>query len=228
MECGIRNAECGMEATGMWDVDRGRRNVPPFRLPRSAFRIRFALGLASLILLSSVRAQDASPSLAIKVKAALLVEFARYTTWPAERLKGDGPVVIGVIADDELAGVLAELVKREAPKVRGRAVEVRKLPRIDPADKDDVKRFTKQAAELHVLYMGEAGGQRPRDLLRLLGGIPVLTVSQTSRFAEDGGMIELSLPQKSYRFDINNRSVTQAGLNVSAKMLELARKVIRE
>jgi hypothetical protein len=207
------------------DCGRLKRAGLPFCNPRSSVP---ALVLMTMCLVPPVRAQG-QEELAQKVKAGMLVEFARYTTWPQHKFQApEDPVVIGVMDDDALAGVLGELLEREKPRVQGRRVTVRKLPRLDLEDPAQAAQFSEQVTGLHELYLGDADRRKMREVLRRLEGEPVVTISQLPRFAEDGGMIGLFLDKGRFRFDINTGSIDAAALKLSARVLQLARRVIKQ
>jgi hypothetical protein len=170
----------------------------------------------TMCLVPPVRAQG-QEELAQKVKAGMLVEFARYTTWPQHKFQApEDPVVLG------------ELLEREKPRVQGRRVTVRKLPRLDLEDPAQAAQFSEQVTGLHELYLGDADRRKMREVLRRLEGEPVVTISQLPRFAEDGGMIGLFLDKGRFRFDINTGSIDAAALKLSARVLQLARRVIKQ
>ena len=55
----------------------------------------------------------------------------------------------------------------------------------------------------------------------------VLTVGEISRFAELGGIINLTIEKNNIRFAINVDSAERAGLKVSSELLKLA-TVVRD
>jgi hypothetical protein len=54
-----------------------------------------------------------------------------------------------------------------------------------------------------------------------------LTVGDTDRFVETGGMINFVKEGKKIRFEINEAAAKRAGLRVSSKLLSLASRTIR-
>ena len=63
------------------------------------------------------------------------------------------------------------------------------------------------------------------QILRNLGNHSVLTVSDIERFSLRGGIIELRMVGNRMRFDINRTSAVAAQLNISSKLLSVARAV---
>jgi hypothetical protein len=72
----------------------------------------------------------------------------------------------------------------------------------------------------------------PRDEHRSFvtgGGLakrPVLVVGEHEELLADGGMIQLFVEDQKVRFSINHANAAAAGLQVSSRLLRLARTVI--
>jgi hypothetical protein len=52
--------------------------------------------------------------------------------------------------------------------------------------------------------------------------VPVLTVGETERFTQTGGMINFIMEGNKIRFEINDETAKKAGLKISSKLLSLA------
>jgi len=57
------------------------------------------------------------------------------------------------------------------------------------------------------------------------GGNGVLTVSDVSNFAQNGGMIEFVSDNNKVFFEINNQAARSRGVKISSQLLKLAKKV---
>ncbi|MCX5637000.1 MAG: YfiR family protein, partial [Planctomycetota bacterium] len=57
---------------------------------------------------------------------------------------------------------------------------------------------------------------------------PVLTISEMEGFIEKGGMINFITEESKVRFEINDSAAKKSGLQISSKLLSLAKKVIME
>jgi len=79
-----------------------------------------------------------------------------------------------------------------------------------------------QATNCHILFISTSERKRLPEILRGLKGRSVLTVSETDRFLEDGGMINFVLQGTKIRLQINDDAATKAGLRISSKLLSLA------
>jgi hypothetical protein len=141
------------------------------------------------------------------VQAAFILNFAKFTEWPAAA----GPARTGVLQLC-LQGGRGELVEAlkalEGKQVHGQAVQVRKLAR-----GEDLR-------ACHVLVVGE-GGMPP--------GAPqpgTLVIGDQPGFAQAGGHIGLVRTGSKLKFDINRSTAQQAGLKLSSQLLSLAATVI--
>ena len=61
------------------------------------------------------------------------------------------------------------------------------------------------------------------EAIQLLKGVPVLTIGETPGFAKNGGIINLILEDNKVRFEVNVQAAKDADLNISSRLLALAR-----
>ena len=145
-----------------------------------------------------------------EVKAAYLLNFAKFVDWP-EPQRGAETMVLGVMASDGLADALSLTVKDKM--IAGRKLVVRRVTLSD------------QLTGLHVLYVGAAPEAQVAEILRRVDAKGVLTVSDIEPFCRIGGAIGLVLENNRLRFEINLEPAERSSLKVSSKLLTLARKV---
>ena len=164
------------------------------------------LALAAL-LAPRVAAQDGADP--YKVMAAFLLNFTRYVTWPAAAFPdGEAPIVIGVLDPDPFGDVLDRTVAGR--KSHDRRIEVRRLKSL------------KEAAGCHVLFVGKAA---PAELTELRGR-PVLIVGESEDFARTSvGAVALFVAEGRVAFEVNLAAARKSGLDVSSRMLAVARAV---
>jgi hypothetical protein len=168
--------------------------------------------IALLALLASVAAPVAArqPSLEYDVKAAFVLNFTRFVEWPAASRRP--PFAACVLAPDPFGGRLEATVAGE--QWMGGGIEVRHV------------RDLHDAGACHLLYVPAGAAEKFADDASLLAGRPVLTIGEHPRFLEQGGMIHLFLEQNRVRFSVNQRAAESAGLQISSRLLRLARTVI--
>lgn len=162
-------------------------------------------------------AQTLDEAKATKVKAAYVYNFAKFATWPASAFESDvAPLVIGVVGPDDIAGVLERVVSGKT--VNGRSIEVRRIADISDSTAAALR-------DCHLLYVCACESDHVAQLWRMMEHQPVLVVSDMDGFAERGGMIGLALDGSRIVFEIHRGAVERAGLQLSAKLLKLARIV---
>jgi hypothetical protein len=147
-----------------------------------------------------------------EVKAAYMVNFARFTEWPREAFAGEASaVLIGVVGRDPFGEALDKTLAGQ--KVGARPFEIRRGKRL--AD----------VGECHLLFISDADRERVEDALIALRGRHVVTVSDYLEFAAMGGVIGFYAEGKKIRFEVNPRAAERQGVKLSSKLLRLARIV---
>lgn len=142
---------------------------------------------------------------AATLKAAFLYNFALYTSWPPPP---PNVVTLCAIGRDELGAAFDALASKQAD---GKPVQVR---RIDSAA---------EARGCHVLYVPESSAGNLTALSRGLASQPVLLVSDAGNL--DASMILIEAEGNRLVFSVNLGRLRHAGLDVSSKLLRLARVV---
>jgi hypothetical protein len=166
--------------------------------------------LVVLLSLASGAPLAAPPPGEYQIKAAYLLNFARYVEWPAARLAAAQALRVCVLGRDPFGGALSALDGRQ---INGREVRIRQLEGID------------LAGECHVVFISDSEERRLGSMLRVLASRGLLLVSDLDGFAEAGGSIGLVTEDGRVRFDINQASLQRDGLRASAQLLRLARSV---
>ncbi len=147
-----------------------------------------------------------------QVKAAFLLNFAKFVEWPpAAFANPDSPIAICIFGPDPFGNSIDELVRGEA--AGGRTVIVRRIAQA-PAPLACQMLFTQQS------------GQELDGLLASLGR-GVLTVGEGDEFLRGGGMIAFVIENRRVRFDIDWKAAEAASLKLSSKLLAVARTVER-
>ena len=172
--------------------------------------------LISCALLNSpaARAQEAAPS-EFQLKAAFIYNFAKFVEWPAESFPTPhSPFVIGIIGDNPFEDTLAQTVLNK--QINGHPFQVVQFKTLA-----DLK-------SCHILFVSLSERKRLAEILRPLRGASVLTVSDLDHFLPAGGMIQFLMEGNKVRFAINDTTAKTAGLRISSKLLNLAKRPERE
>jgi hypothetical protein len=145
------------------------------------------------------------------LKAVFIYNFAKFAHWPDDAwAAGETTLVLCVAGSDELAVTLERLAGQS---VGGRSVVVR--PYAEGPAGESCK----------LLYIAGSEHRHFAGLLEPVAPHPVLTISQIRGFADMGGMIQLYRDKDRVRFKINRAVVSASGLQLSARLLDLAELV---
>jgi len=173
---------------------------------------RFLSTCLALILIASMQAAVQQEPLEYQVKAAFLLNFTRFVEWPASAFPdSEAPIAICIVGEDPFGGAIDQIVAGEV--VGSRKVEVRRI-KTPPAPKS-----------CQVIYVGKQDPGAPPVLSAL--GPGVLVVGEGDSLLREGGMIAFILDNRRVRFNINQSAAEKAGLKLSARLLTVARSVVR-
>jgi hypothetical protein len=172
----------------------------------------------TLILLFAVapdHAEESQPS-EYRLKAAFLFNFAKFVEWPPEAFADKtSPVVIGVLGQNPFGADLEQTIRGKT--INDRPLQVKECQAVT------------QATNCHILFistaekkLSTAEKKRLGEIFDGLRGVPVLTVGETERFTQTGGMINFIMEGNKIRFEINDETAKKAGLKISSKLLSLA------
>jgi len=180
------------------------------RGPRLRRLAAVTVALAALLAATPAAAGRSESTIApdVALKAAFLLNFAKFVTWPAQA--ANGPISICVVGDDRVTVALLDTVRDQV--VADHRIEVRRSPERGAW------------SECQVLFAADAEGRRAVDVAAAVKAAPVLTVSDVGGFARTG-IIELSVEGGRMRFAINVDAAGRSGLRVSSRLLALARIV---
>lgn len=145
-----------------------------------------------------------------RLKAAYLYNFAKLTYWPGPDTSDEGPasqLIICSLASEELTQALKEVADKP---VQGRTVQVVGLGLKSRADFCQMVFIDAHHARSWFRY---AHQQRPGQLL----------VGESEDFIEQGGIVRFYLERDKLRFEISLENANRAGVQISSRLLKLAR-----
>jgi hypothetical protein len=144
------------------------------------------------------------------VMAAFVHRFTQFVDWP-EAAFGDGQQMdLCVAGSEQFVQILQRLVNDT--DIGGRSLVVRAVS--DPA----------VTSGCHVLFVSSIADRLP-SYLSAASGRPILTVSDSPTFLDDGGMIELRIIDRRIRFAVDLQAASEVGLRFSSQLLDLAIEV---
>lgn len=156
----------------------------------------------------------AQASLEYNVKAALLLNFARFIEWPESAFTATRESIdICVFAPNPFGDVLDRTLQAE--KVGERSIAAREV------------RTAADAASCHLLFIPAGAEPRAVHLLHEAAGPHTVTVGESPRFEQMGGAVTFVLEAGRVRFNVNLGPVEERGVRISARMLGVASRVDR-
>ena len=158
-----------------------------------------------------VQAKD--DGLEYKVKAAFLLNFARFITWPEQHWPANQPFfLLTVLGQDPFGPALSGV---EEKQIAGRPIHLRFEQTLSEA----------ASAGQMIFVSGSEKAQLGR-ILASTAGKPTVLVSDIEGFAAAGGMFEFKRVNGRLSFIINNSRAREQGLRINASLLQLAIEVL--
>jgi YfiR/HmsC-like len=142
------------------------------------------------------------------LKAAFIYHFAKFTDWPGYLPAAD-PIVLCVIGDPAVSEALERAVVGQM--IKGHRIVT---SRVAPA-------ATKRPC--HVFYVSGVSAVEAGQLLADLRDTPLLTISDVTGFTAVGGIAEFLFEDGRLRFRIQLVAVKRARLQISSRLLTLAK-----
>ncbi len=169
-------------------------------------RLFCLLGAALFLFAPCVTA--ANEEVELHIKAAYLLNFARFVEWPGLDPDASGAVIIGVLGHDSITATLEATVHGKT--INGRPIRIRQFASLEQVDRCD------------VLFVPRSEAKKSRSRLADLSGRRILTVGDAKGFLGDGGIIEFQVIDDTLRFSINVGSADRSGLKISSELLRVA------
>lgn len=144
-----------------------------------------------------------------QIKAAVLYEISKMTTWPASSTDSD--LVICFMRDNSLFEAANTI---EGLLSNGRTLALMKINNLRNID------------DCAILVFGASDPKRMKNNLRIVSDKPVLTVGSDNSFMEHGGTIRLFVKNNRVGFAVNENAAVLGGLELDPKLLSAADSVV--
>jgi hypothetical protein len=164
-----------------------------------------AVALACAFAALPVQAQVAT---APELKAAFLLNFVKFTSWPASVAPDGADLTMCVVGDGRVVIALDDVTRGQ--RIDGRGIVVMALGRGDNAER------------CHLLYASGLRADQERSLIDATRGRPILTASDSSTFMKRGGVAAFHIAGGRMKFSVNPSAAERAQLRISSKLLSLA------
>jgi len=145
-----------------------------------------------------------------KFKATYILNFAKYTEWPAAYKQGD--FVIGVVGDDDLALNLETAAKTK--KVNSQTLIVKRFKSVS------------EVTKCHLLYVAGSTAGEVEPYINKAKEYNCLTVTEGKGFIERTSAINFVVVGAAMKYEMNKSLFKQQDLIVSNTLENLATKVI--
>ncbi len=153
---------------------------------------------------------QAAPHDEERVKAAVVLQLARFIEWPPET-SASPTFDVCLAAKDSWISILTQAARGQT--VGGKPVRVSRLT------------SPEGAAACRIVFVGPG---LPAELRAAIGLAPVLTISDEHGFASRGGMVELAIQDGRVVFELATVNAIPKGIRFSSKLIRLARGAQRE
>jgi hypothetical protein len=151
------------------------------------------------------------------VKAVFLYRLTLFVNWPTSPgAAKSAPLVIGTIGEVPFGTHITEAIHGE--QLNGRPIRVQQFSQLS------VLRQT----PCDMLFIGSVHPDEMDAILALARERHILTVSDTPRFVDHGGMVAIRTVDRRLRISINLAATRQAGISFSAKLLKVAELISTE
>lgn len=150
------------------------------------------------------------PPLEYQIKAAFLFNFTRFIHWPATSYASpDAPFVIGIVGNDPFGTYLDDLINGE--QAEGHPIIIRRYP-----DGGDL-------SGCQLLFTNISTPAKLKAILASTAHQNILTVGDADSFIRLGGMICFLKEDNRIKMIIKLTATKTAQLEISAKLLQVAK-----
>jgi hypothetical protein len=179
-------------------------------LCRLALLFLILIAIAPQCLFSSNAASGEPVVTEYEVKAAYIFNFAKFVDWPSNVFPArNSPIIIGIIGDDEFGTLLGNIVKGKT--IQERTIVVRPL------------KWSADFNSCHIVFIGASEQKQLKQIADNLHDRPVLTITEAEEDLQAKGIMNLIVEGGKVQFKIDIAGAEKAHLQISSKLLRLAR-----
>lgn len=176
-------------------------------------RLTGGLLVAILFHASTVRPQQGESG-EYQLKAAFLFNFAKFVQWPPNSFPNpQSEFGICVLGDDPFGRSIDDVLHGKT--IGEHPVMISRC------------RSLGEMTHCQMVFVSASERKRLPEVLAALKGTSTLAVGETDGFAASGGVIQFTLEEQRVRFIINVNAAERANLQISSKLLALA-KLVRD
>lgn len=180
---------------------------------RTTFKTDLILSLAAFIIFNYISysyAQNTSNE--YRIKAALIYKIMKMVSWPNEKNNPNGAWYLCFLGEDTFGNMLDSIEHRI---VRKQKLILRRNVTLNEVE------------DCHLLFISRSEQNYLTQILSKIEQLPILTIGDVDKFAQQGGMINLLKKRGRIQIEINNRAAREANLRINPRFLTLASIVER-
>lgn len=172
----------------------------------------FILSILIILIISNneVRAENTE----YQLKATYLYNFTIFVRWPVVVTISKQPFHICILGKDPFQDILQRKISGKS--VENRELRIRQIAQID------------QNSDCQILFISTSEKAKLAEIFASVHGKPILTVGESSNFAESGGMIEFAISNNKIRLRINQQRLEEAQLKADANLMRVATIVVEK
>lgn len=144
----------------------------------------------------------------LDLKTAYIFNFMKFVEWPQEKSQRLSQINICAYSGDPM---LPFLKKLEFEQVRNLKIVTQVYDSVA-----DINRC-------QLIYLDVISADKRAEILEAIRDKPILSIGNEGRYRDDGEMITFFSDKNRLRFAINYHQTQQSGLQVSSRLLRLAR-----
>lgn len=184
-----------------------------YKLTKEVKSVQYAFKVVASLIIISFQVQVLSQSDEYLMKAIAMEQLSRFIEWPSEAFDSNPstPFIIAVIGKNPFGKKLEEAYTDH--HIKKRTVKIVYIEKIE------------QLEDCHILFVSSSKKKELSKIVDTLKGTPILTVADTHGYAESGILANFFIEDNKLRFEINEKGMEEAGLNVSFLLIKVAKIV---
>ncbi len=149
------------------------------------------------------------------VKAVFITRILPYIEWPEESgiSYKTKPFTIVILGRNPFGSVLEDIYSSEEQKVKNKTVVIQYVKDIDDINQCD------------LLFIANHDKEKLYRTLLYVKGKPILTVSDTKGFGQEGVHVNFYIKDNKTRFEFNEQSASNDGFKVDYRLRNIAKIV---
>ncbi len=196
-------------------------NLPRHKLTHDRRTDRLVVLWFAVLLITSLPAHAIAEGTAASeyaVKAAIIFKIAKFVSWPKQAFSNHSePLTLCLQEDDPIATAISAL---DGKLIHGRMISAKYFDSSRHQNHDD---DPITSSDCQILLLTNTRSEQQLALLDATAGQPVLTIGDSDQFIDRGGIIGLEIEKNRIQFAINIAASENAGLGISAQLLQLAK-----